>query len=60
MVGELGFLADYQTTENALQSNDATLIWEAITEDSIHINCIFLTSLQQLPAGIVANDDYSI
>ena len=63
LVGELGFLADYKTAEAILTAGMSTLIFDATTQDGVHINGImlttqsstFLVSMQQL-AGGTAND----
>ena len=59
MVGELGFLSDYVTADAVLNSTNATLIFDATTQDGIHVNCILLStsdschlvSIKQLPGG---------
>ena len=42
MVGELAYLADLQTAEAVIQSNSATLSFDATTQDGDQINCILL------------------
>ena len=64
MIGELGFLSDHQTAEAVIASNDATLIFDATTQDGKHVNCILLStdeschlvSIQQLAGGTA--EDY--
>lgn len=44
MVGELGFFSDIKTVNAILNAEDCTLIFDATTQDGIHVNCVLLTT----------------
>ena len=59
MAGELGFICDYQTVEAVIQTENVTIMFDATTQDGMHVNCISITtptsshlvSVEQLPGG---------
>lgn len=64
MVGELGFYSDLKTSMSVLSSDSCSLIFDATTQDGIHVNCVMITtptsshlvSIEQLPDGVA--EDY--
>lgn len=64
MVGELGFFSDIKTVGSILASESCSLVFDATTQDGIHVNCMmvttpsssYLVSIERLPGGTA--EDY--